>query len=211
MNTALVVMFVGAGIFAVVDWWAVSRDNRPVEYVAKPATLALLVVAAVVADPIDPTARAWFVAALVLSLAGDVFLMLPSEKFLQGLVSFLAGHIAFVVGLSYLGWSPVGFGIAVGLVVAALVLVGTRVVREVRAGDESDFAVPVAVYMLVISAMVIAAGASGVAIALVGALLFYVSDSLIAWTKFIEPKPWGRVAIMVTYHLAQFSLVASLV
>lgn len=211
MNTATVVMLVVAGAFALVNWWAVGRDNRPVEYLAKPATLALLVVAALVLDPIDPTARAWFVAALVLSLAGDVFLMLPSEKFLQGLVSFLAGHVAYVVGLSYLGWSAVGFGIAVALVVAALAIVGTRVVKAVRSGSEPDFAIPVAVYMAVISAMVIAAGASGVAIALVGALLFYVSDSLIAWTRFIEPKPWGRVAIMVTYHLAQFSLVLSLV
>lgn len=211
MNTITGVVLGVAALSALVNWWAVGDDKRRVEYVAKPATLALLVVAAITLDPIDATARGWFVAALVLSLVGDVFLMLPSEKFLQGLVSFLAGHVAYVIGLGYLGWSAVGLAIAVALVVVSLVVVGTRIVKSVRSGDEPDFAIPVAVYMAVISAMVVAAGASGVAIALVGALLFYVSDSLIAWTRFIQPMRWGSVAVMVTYHLAQFALVISLV
>ena len=43
--------------------------------------------------------RAWFVAALVLSLVGDVFLMLPQDLFVFGLGSFLLGHIAYIVGM----------------------------------------------------------------------------------------------------------------
>ena len=43
--------------------------------------------------------RAWFVAALVLSLAGDVFLMLPKDLFVFGLGAFLLGHLAYIVGL----------------------------------------------------------------------------------------------------------------
>ena len=59
--------------------------------------------------------------------------------------------------------------------------------------------------------MVVSAGASGSAIAFAGALSFYVSDALIAWTRFIQDHPHGRLAVMVTYHLAQFGLVLSLV
>ena len=44
-------------------------------------------------------ARPWFVAALALSLVGDVLLMLPRERFVGGLVAFLLAHLAYIVGL----------------------------------------------------------------------------------------------------------------
>ena len=43
-------------------------------------------------------ARAWFVAALVFSLAGDVLLMLPREQFVAGLSAFLVAHLCYIVG-----------------------------------------------------------------------------------------------------------------
>jgi hypothetical protein len=45
----------------------------------------------------------------------------------------------------------------------------------------------------------------------VGASLFFASDSLIAWNRFVRPRAWAPVAIMVTYHLGQAGLVTSLV
>jgi hypothetical protein len=45
----------------------------------------------------------------------------------------------------------------------------------------------------------------------VGAGLFYVSDALIAWNRFIEARPWGDLAIIVTYHLGQIGLALALV
>ena len=47
--------------------------------------------------------------------------------------------------------------------------------------------------------------------AIVGALLFYSSDALIAWNTFVKSYPWGRVTIMVTYHLGQIGLVLSMI
>lgn len=85
-----------------------------------------------------------------------------------------------------------------------------RIVRAVRAGDEPELLGPVSASILVISAMVVSAGASGQAVVLAGALSFYASDALIAWGRFVRELPWGRVAVMVTYHLAQVALVASL-
>lgn len=200
-----------AVIVAVVDWWAVATDRRPVEYVAKPLTMVVLIAAALALDPVDETKRAWFVAALVLSLAGDVFLMLPRDLFVPGLASFLLGHVAYIVGLARADTSGVGLAVGAATIAVALPLLGGRILGAVRRGDEPELAVPVSVYVLVISAMVVAAGASGSALALAGALSFYASDALIAWTRFIQPLAWGRVAVMVTYHAAQAALVASLV
>jgi uncharacterized membrane protein YhhN len=92
-----------------------------------------------------------------------------------------------------------------------VVAVGSRVVGAVRAGPQRDLAVPVVVYMVVISAMVTCALATGNVLAAVGASLFFASDALIAWNRFVAPLAWAPVAIMVTYHLGQAGLVTSLV
>jgi uncharacterized membrane protein YhhN len=44
----------------------------------------------------------------------------------------------------------------------------------------------------------------------VGAVLFYASDALIAWNRFVQPRPWMPLAIIVTYHVGQAALVLSL-
>lgn len=210
MNGTVTALLAATLVVAAVDWWAVATDRRRVEYVAKPLTMVVLIAAALAIDPADGTQRTWFVVALVLSLAGDVFLMLPRDLFVPGLASFLLGHVAYIVGLLSDGISLAGLAVGVVIIAVALPLLGGRVLRAVRAGDEPELTVPVTLYVLVISAMVVSAGASGSALALAGALSFYASDALIAWTRFIQPFAWGRVAVMVTYHAAQIALVASL-
>jgi len=63
----------------------------------------------------------------------------------------------------------------------------------------------------VISLMVASAIGTESLVAVAGASLFYASDALIAWNRFIHEYAWGRVAIMVTYHLGQILLVLSLI
>ena len=210
MDGTVIALLAATLVVAAIDWWAVGTDRRRVEYVAKPLTMVVLIAAALALDPVDGTARTWFVVALALSLAGDVFLMLPRDLFVPGLASFLLGHVAYIVGLLSLDASVPGLVVGVAIIAVALPWLGLRILRAVRTGSEPELAVPVTAYVLVISAMVISAGASGSAIALAGAVSFYVSDALIAWTRFIQPLAWGRVAVMVTYHAAQIALVASL-
>ncbi len=70
--------------------------------------------------------------------------------------------------------------------------------------------VPVVAYIAVISVMVVAAFGSLVPAAMVGAVLFFASDALIAWSKFVDPQPWMRLGIITTYHVGQLGLVLSL-
>jgi uncharacterized membrane protein YhhN len=69
---------------------------------------------------------------------------------------------------------------------------------------------PVAAYMVVISAMVASAIGTAEPLAVGGAVLFYTSDALIAWERFVASRRWHRLAIIVTYHLAQAGLALSL-
>jgi uncharacterized membrane protein YhhN len=203
-----------AAVFAVADWVAKARDDRRLEYVAKPATLAALIVVAASLDAADVDAgrRWWFVAALVFSLAGDVLLMLPSDQFVAGLAAFLVGHVCYVVGFWVDADPPDALAVVVATVVVLAVIVplAARIVRAVRASDDPALAVPVVAYIAVITTMVVSAVASGNAVAAVGAALFAGSDSMIAWDRFVQPFRAAPVAIMVTYHAGQALLVLSL-
>ena len=78
-------------VVAVADWWAVGTDDRRAEYVLKPLTMVVLIAATLaLSDPVSDVARWAFVAALVFSLVGDVFLMLE-DHFVEGLASFRSG------------------------------------------------------------------------------------------------------------------------
>ncbi len=90
---------------------------------------------------------------------------------------------------------------------ALLAVIGTRVLRGVRAGPDPGLAGPVVAYMCVISAMVASAIGVGQVMMVIGAALFYASDALIAWNRFVAETRHSGVAIMVTYHLAQVGLV----
>ena len=205
--TALLV----AAAFGAGNWIAVASGRKPLEYVCKPATMVALIVVALALDPVVDGRRAWFVVALVLSLAGDVLLMLPRDLFVAGLASFLAGHVAYVIGLRAGESSVAALVVSAAVVTVAAIVVGTRIVVAVRRGPHAELTGPVLAYIVVISAMVACALATGNVLAAVGASLFFVSDALIAWTRFVRPYAWAPVAIMVTYHLGQAGLVTSLV
>jgi uncharacterized membrane protein YhhN len=217
--TAFVLLVAVAGVAALVDWTAVWRDDARLEYVAKPAVLAALTLAAV-ALPAASTdlgdRRWWFVAALAASLVGDVLLMLPSDRFVPGLVAFLAGHVLYIVGLlqppSAGAFAFSGAGIATAAVCVAAVGAwpATLIFRSLVRTGQRPLVVPVAVYLVAICTMVVLATNVGVPAAAAGAVLFLASDTILALQRFVRPVPRGDVAVHVTYHLAQILLVLSL-
>jgi len=200
---------------ALVDWFAVAAGRRPLEYVAKPLTTAGLVAVACTLDPVHADMRVAFVVALVLSLAGDVLLMLPDDRYFTfGLGAFLFAHLAYVVGFAV--GPGTGAELAVGALITLVVAVplGVRLLRAVRRTAPALVG-PVAAYVTVIAVMVACATGWGNAWAIVGAWLFFASDALIGETRFVragrDDARWGALAVIVTYHLGQAGLVLSLV
>lgn len=219
-------------LVALADWIAVSRramdpasvGARRAEYAAKPLTMVFLLATGLAVADAHHRASAYLVAAmavaLVLSLVGDVFLMLPEDSpaadrnFVIGLGAFLLAHVAYIAGFVRLHAHA---GYAISFVLTGLVLAGAlfaTVGLPVRRGAEKEdpaLAVPVLAYVSVISLMVVAAWWTGDLRIIPGALLFAVSDAMIGWTRFVR-KDWELdVPIVVTYHLAQILLVLGLV
>jgi uncharacterized membrane protein YhhN len=197
-------------VFAVADWMVASTNRRTAEYALKPLTMIGLVAVALTLDPSSDFARWVVVAALIFSLAGDVFLMLPTDLFVQGLGSFLIAHVLYVVALIALGVDVGGFIIGLIIVAVGALFVGRRVIAGAAATDRA-LAVPVTAYMVVISFMVMTACATGLVFAVIGALLFFTSDAVLGWTRFVKDFPNSHVIVMVTYHLGQAGLVLALI
>ncbi len=209
MTTGAWIFAAVAAVAAVANWWSVATGHHPTEVWSKPLALVALIGVAVTLDPADPAVRVWFVVALVFSLAGDV-LLLDDRRFVFGLAAFLCGHLAyaggFVVAPDWRWWSAAAALVAMTLLVA---FAGRRIVTGARA-DDPQLGPPVVAYLTVISAMAIAAGGAGNGWALVGAALFVASDTILGWRNFVSSRPWMSPAVMITYHLGQAGLVASL-
>lgn len=196
-------------VAAPLDWWAVAVRGRRREWVLKPLVLVLLGVAAWAMGASESTAGWWLLAALGLSLAGDVALLSDSEpRFIVGLGSFLAAHVALVVAFSHLGMPRADLGlVGLALVVTMVAVVGRRVVPATRAAGGAVLAGAVAAYMGVIGAMVVAAWATGHLLVALGATVFMVSDAVLALDRFVRARRFGPLTVIVTYHLGQVLIV----
>jgi alkenylglycerophosphocholine/alkenylglycerophosphoethanolamine hydrolase len=206
-----------------VDWVAVAKGWRRAEYVAKPAAMVALLVwlwfnSAATGRWTPPLA--WFVLGLVCSLGGDVLLMLSERYFIGGLVAFLLGHLAYIVGLNAGGLLlPLE-----ALLLIPMALIGGwlfwRIGAAIKASGRSKLRVPVALYTAVISLMVVSALTTlfrpdapiGPALLVgLGAVLFFISDAVLAWNRFVAPVPYGKLLVIVTYHLGQMAIIAGVV
>jgi alkenylglycerophosphocholine/alkenylglycerophosphoethanolamine hydrolase len=205
-------------LVAVLDWFALARNLKTLEYFAKPGTMLLLLAWLWLATGFQG-GMIWFALGLIFSLGGDIFLMLPRERFIAGLVSFLLAHLAYIVGFNLI---PPPLNLASLLIVVLVALPGILIYRRIRQGlaahGQGQLALPVLVYSTVISVMLISALLTLIRpdsewlpgpalLASAGALLFFLSDTLLAWNKFLAPLPGGRVLVHITYHLGQYALI----
>lgn len=213
----MMLLFVLSVACAVTEWIAIAARRRYWEYGAKPATLLVLILWFLSELPRPwPALGCLFAVGLACSLLGDVLLILPRERFVAGLVAFLAAHLAYIVAFNSLGtaWTTTTAAIAVALLVLTAAFL--RHLRPALLAKGRGGLLPaLAVYSLILGLMLWSAWSlpqnpawsnqASVMIA-VGGLLFYLSDLGLAQNKFVRPTPGGRVVTMAAYHLAQFAL-----
>jgi uncharacterized membrane protein YhhN len=196
------------GVVALVDWYAVARDDRRTETWAKPLVLVSVMVAALVLGAAGTGAGRWLLVALFFGLLGDIALLgdtLP--RFKAGVYAFLVGHLAYLVCFAVLGLPRPGWAWA-GLAALAVALVATRgVVPATHRLGGAAMSVPVAVYSAVIGAMLVCAWFTGEPWVAVGATVFVASDTILSINRFVRPLPHARLALMVTYQVGQALIV----
>jgi uncharacterized membrane protein YhhN len=151
---------------------------------------------------------------LIFCLGGDVFLALPQDRmFLLGLVSFLVGHVFYVICFFYVAdvsaWTWLGGLVA--LTVSAVVFYWLR-------PHLGDMLVPVIIYIVAITAMLVGAGTvlgddglnlAGRLLVFAGAASFYLSDLFVARDRFLKSEFINRLIGLPMYYCGQFLLAFS--
>jgi len=189
------------------------RKRHGLVWIFKPLAMALIIALPVLAArrPFAPYMR-WILAGLLCSLAGDVFLMLRREKFIAGLASFFAAHLFYIVAFlcsTDFRWSAL-YGIVFSVYGA--------IIYRFLFPHLGIYKRAVLAYVIVIVIMGWRAWArwdrlrSDAALtAACGAVLFILSDSILAWNRFRQPFRSAEALKFAAYFSAQWMIAASAV
>jgi len=190
------------------------RAHTPGKILAKGLLSSLFVWLACLPPAGDPI-YAWAVrGGLLLCLVGDVCLAIPGRSaFRVGLAAFLAGHVGYVTAFARVGHPGVWMwlvglgGLALSSLVYRLLL---PYLKEMRT--------PVLCYVVVITCMLITAGAvygqhqlplDGRRLVLGGAAAFYLSDLFVARQRFVRETFVNRLIGLPLYYAGQFAIAAT--
>lgn len=153
---------------------------------------------------------------LILSSFGDIFLEMDDEMgldlFIPGLISFLCAHLVYIYALRepFAKLFPL-----IGVVVGAYMY---AVLGKLIPAAEPDLRIPVAVYGTAIGTMAFLAinrafsakyTMTSKLFALLGALTFVASDTVLAFNKFYSPIADAKTIVMLTYYAGQTLIAAS--
>jgi uncharacterized membrane protein YhhN len=231
--TAGVVAAVGYGLFLVVTVVSAPTGAELTgRFWAQPAAKASMAILFAVAAAFHPIVRErrWLVCALVLSAVGDFFLAIPwwTPAFVSGLAAFLLAHLCYLgalLPLTFRGSPPPtgmrgegmrgeGTNGKTRLVAAAVVVVlGVGMLTRLWPRLQAEaVTLPVTLYITVLVAMVGAALFARLPTVwtAVGAVLFAVSDAMIAVGEFVLGSQALELPIWWVYAASQAMITAGL-
>lgn len=206
----LIAAWFGAETVAVI-WLltAVHRGQRVLQWLAKPAASAIFVVFGLSRADFSSAFDRWMVLGLFLGLVGDV-LLIEFRTFRLGLVTFLAGHVAYILAFDQAqGWST--WPVTVILPLAATAGVAAFWLWP-HAGKMQG---AVMAYILIICLMAwggIGLSFSGVLpmTAGIGAMLFFLSDVAVARHQFVKKEFINKAVGLPAYYAGQMLLAMTI-
>lgn len=210
-------MLAAAAAVAAILGAMAGAELRGLHYIGKPlATVLLLWIALRTTSPISTRYRIAVLAGLALSLVGDVLLMLPMDLFVPGLIAFLLAHLCYIAA-----FAPGSAGRARWMAFVPVAVVAAGNLAGLLPQVAAALKAPVVVYTLVLGTMAAFALARAFTpeiahetprssrMAAVGAILFMISDSLLAWDKFGGGLPMSALTVLTTYFVAQWCIAQS--
>ncbi len=131
--------------------------------------------------------------------------------FTIGLAAFLLGHVCYFGALWSYGIDRLSIVFGLLLVLMALLSFGYRIIAGAHVQSGPAMTVGVTLYMVALgSVVVLGVGTAQLWIA-AGVVLFAISDLMLGYDRFVQPRTWAPVAVIVTYHAAQVLIVLGLV
>lgn len=188
------------------------KGPRWATYLLKPGTVLIIIAMLWSYPAVDANYRLLITAGLLASLVGDCFLMLPTKPLLPGLGSFLVAHIIYVI--AFASRAPLTWDFWLGLT-ALLLVAWMACLAAFMFNKLGKLIVAGPIYLLALGGMVLFA--TNIATQelvngqylLLGALLFLVSDTALAFNRIFQPYRAAQAIILSTYYMAQYFIAAS--
>lgn len=190
------------------------KGPRWATYIFKPATMLIIIGLLITQRDTASSYSNLILIGLLFSLLGDIFLMLPSKPLLPGLGSFLLAHF-FYVGAFHtqvdIEWNRASI---ISLVAIAA---WCGIIWRVMHAHLGKLYIPGGIYYISISTMVFLSlqhwfsGVAGSEYLVIGALLFYASDTALAFNRIRAPYRSAQLLILSTYYPAQFLIALSVI
>lgn len=197
MIIIIVSIFISAGLYVLCELF-----NKPVlKYVFKPLTTILVIFLALLQAGGDYDLYCiLIITGLLFSLIGDIYLMLPSDSFVNGLASFLIAHIFFIVSFD-LGFGPyLDILYLIPAVIYAIIFLWKILPKT------GKLSIPVFIYAVVLLVFLWQATGrfyyladSSAFYTFIGAILFVISDSILGYSRFIKNSQMSFLFIHITY------------
>lgn len=200
-----------------VQLYAETAGHILLSQVSKPFIIMILLIWLYVATHLKGRFHKRIFTGLIFSLAGDIFLMLPSGNgrfFNYGLFAFLLCHIFYIRAFTLDHKSNPEFRSPFFLWGAGALIIFCMGLFFYLQPHLGAWQFAVLMYAIIITFMAIMAlnrygkvNLSSFKLVLMGALLFLLSDSVLAVNKFSRPIPQAGILIMASYMLAQYLIV----
>jgi uncharacterized membrane protein YhhN len=180
-------------------------------YLFKPLTTIIIFAIALYVGSDNQSLYKYFIASgLIFCLFGDIFLILPSKKFIYGLTSFLFAHLLFSIAFASSFKIVVTWWLMAGFTFIAIIL------AKILLPSVEKIKIPIIVYILIISLMAWLSwerfkilNDTFSLLAAVGTLFFLVSDSALALNKFKKKFKRAELIILSTYYLSIWLIALS--
>ena len=208
MNLLIIIILVSASFYIYFDF----QKNQTLRYITKPLTTLLIIILAFLQQPTGYDLFSYLIiAGLIFSLFGDIFLMLPTDKFIQGLAAFLVAHIFYIIAFSS-GFGPYfEIGYLIPAVIYAIIFLWVILPKT------GSMKLPVIIYSLVLLVFMWQAtgryyylAETSALYVFMGAVLFVISDSVLAYARFVKDFRLSQLIILSTYWGAQLCFVLSI-
>lgn len=212
------ILFSLAAVAAALHIRAEYLGRRQQVYLFKPLTMVIIFLIALLGQEAASAYRYLILGGLLVSIGGDVLLMLPSDRFMAGLAAFFIAHLfyiaAFASEITELVWWPL-------IPLAAFGLFFYLILR----GALGKMKLPVMLYVTVILLMTWLACArllqpglgqagqasqGGALAACIGGVLFVISDAVLAINRFRGSFRAAPFLNLSTYFAAQALIAGSL-
>ena len=148
---------------------------------------------------------------LFLGSAGDAFLAMEPQETALGIASFGLGHIVYIALFAVVLRQTGSRGLP-GYIGAAVLAVFGAIMLIALQPHFGELRIPASIYHAIIMIMaILAVMGRGPGLAIIGALLFVVSDTVLAWRMFAGELAWAGWVVWVTYYLGQAGIALGLV